>query len=74
VNAAPGARPAAQAGLDLTALARRAAVAIAAGAGLVGLLSGRPLLTVAWRAGLILVVGLAVIALASRWTRRGGAR
>jgi len=52
--------------LDLAGVARRAVVAIAAGAGLIGILAERPVLSVAWRAGAVALIGLGAIALAER--------
>lgn len=57
---APGAQ------LDLVGIARRSVVAIAAGAGLIGILAERPVLSVAWRAGAVALIGLGAIALAER--------
>lgn len=61
---------------DVGAIARRAVVAIAAAAALVGILAGRDVLTVAWRAGVVALVLLVAIRVVERFTTqaRGGAR
>lgn len=51
---------------DWIDLARRAVVVIAAGSGLYGILSERPILSVAWRAGLVALVGLVAIGAVER--------
>jgi hypothetical protein len=70
-------RPAAKgtaSSIDFGGLARRAVVAIAAGAGLVGILAARPVATVAWRASAVAVIGLVAIALTERVIARLGTR
>ena len=61
---------------DVGALARRTVVAIAAAAALVGILAGRPVLSVAWRAGAVALVALVAIRVVERLIpqARGGAR
>lgn len=56
--------------LDLALVARRAVVAIAALAGLLGILAERPVLWVALRAGAVAVIGLCAIHVAQRVTAR----
>ncbi len=57
--------------LDFGGAARRTVVAIAALAGLSGILAERPIVTVASRAGTIAVLGLLVIFIAERSFARG---
>jgi hypothetical protein len=60
--------------IDFGGLARRAVVAIAAGAGLIGILAERPVATVAWRASAVVVVGLIAVALTERVIARFGTK
>jgi len=59
---------------DLGLAARRAVVAIAAGAGLVGILSEQSVLSVAVRVGAIAAIGLGAIHVVDRATGRARAR
>lgn len=64
-------RPAAQP--DFGFLARRTVVGVAAAAALVGILAGRPVLSVAWRAGAIALVALLAIRIVERCVLRTAA-
>jgi len=69
-------------GIDLAGFARRTVVVVAAGAGLVGILTGTPIVAVALRAAVIAGIGLVAILLVERIAARsrpsrgarGGAR
>lgn len=60
--------------IDFGGAARRTVVAIAALAGLSGILAERPIVTVASRAGTIAALGLLVIFVAERSIARGRAK
>lgn len=60
----------APAAIDFASLARRAVVAIAAAAGLFGLLSEQNVLTVAWRTGAVAGLGLCAILAFERFAPR----
>jgi len=62
--------PGGRARVDLALAARRAVVAIAAGAGLFGILSEQPVLSVAWRVGAVAAIGLGTIHVVERTTGR----
>lgn len=62
--------PGGTARVDLTPTARRAVVAIAAAAGLLGILSEQPVLAVAWRVGAVAAIGLGAIYVVERTTGR----
>ncbi len=66
-------RPGAPAVFDVAAFARRLLIASAAATGLIGILAGRPLHTVAFRAGAVLVAGWLAIHVAILVCRRLGA-
>lgn len=55
---------------DTGSAARRVVVIIAAGAGIFGILAERPVLSVAWRAAAVAVLGVGAIHLVERVTGR----
>jgi len=56
--------------IDLFGVGRCTVVVIAAGAGLLGLLAGTPVVAVAWRASAVALIGLTAIGVLERFANR----